>query len=718
MSEVNLKCRLKIKQDSKANWQANNPVLLDGELGLYKENNSLCIVSGDGVNPFNKLKVYYVPNNEIMAGRNIDIVDGTISISQNCIYMGDLNDAVFTGYYKGWNMKNSPAENCWFFGFVLASDINNVRQVFWKFAGNNVVSGDLNDRYERVKCNGEWGEWTNTSVRKAVPKDAIFTDTTYVAGRGIGIEQNEFKQNVIKLSDACKAISDWNEADKSGFYIGYGAENSPIKDGFFYGIVIAQSTKTVRQIIWQFAIYGQTNTTNVKYEREKDNGTWNEWIITNEFGYKTKKEISIVNNKTITVSSNTFTWRTENDKTFMCTSNNPFSDVWNPTDAPDICGFIFKVIWDGTEYILLGHERDRSYAQGIDEQYLFGNTSLLGYSNSSDDDTIPFLIVVGRWGNTNTDQKSLKILTSDASSTSHTISISRIEMDYKKIPPYYLDTLHRSSKLIHKGSAQSGIVIGLATDASGEGSVAEGECTIASGYASHAESYATTASGQASHAEGEEATASGMASHAEGVGTTASGEVSHAEGIRSTASGIASHAEGRFGTASGERSHAECDNSTASGFASHAEGSGSIASQNSSHAEGYRTQANAKVSHAEGYQTKTTDGMASHAEGAFSEAKGQSSHVEGLYTKASSKNQHVQGRYNIEDTENKYAHIVGNGTSEEARSNAHTLDWEGNAMYAGDVEAQKQVKGESVNINNKIDLLYNSSTESLDFVFK
>ena len=677
MSEVNLKCRLKIKQDSKANWQANNPVLLDGELGLYKENNSLCIVSGDGVNPFNKLKVYYIPNNEITAGRNIDIVDGTISISQKCIYMGDLNDAVFTGYYKGYNMTNSPVENCWFFGFVIASDVDNVRQVFWKFAGKNVVSRDLNDRYERIKCNGKWGEGTNTSVRKAVPKDAIFTDTTYVAGRGIGIEQDEFKQNVIKLSDACKAISDWNEADKSGFYIGYGAENSPIKDGFFYGIVIAQSTKTVRQIIWQFAIYGQTNTTNVKYEREKDNGTWNEWIITNEFGYKTKKEISIVNNKTITVSSNTFTWRTENDKTFMCTSNNPFSDVWNPTDAPDICGFIFKVIWDGTEYILLGHERDRAYALGIDEQYLFGNTSLLGYSNSSDDDTIPFLVVVGRWGNTNTDQKSLKILTNDTSSTSHTISISRIEMDYEKIPQYYLDTLGsgRSTKLIHKGTGQCGIVIGMATDASGEGSVAEGECTIASEYASHAEGYINTASGKASHAEGYTNTASGVASHVEGAQNTASGVASHVEGQQNTASGQASHAEGYTNTASGVASHVEGVQNTASG-------------------------------------------QASHAEGRKNTASGKASHAEGFYTKASSDYQHAQGKYNIEDAENKYAHIVGNGTGEEARSNAHTLDWEGNAMYAGDVEAQKQVKGESVNINNKIDLLYNSSTESLDFVFK
>ena len=46
-------------------------------------------------------------------------------------------------------------------------------------------------------------------------------------------------------------------------------------------------------------------------------------------------------------------------------------------------------------------------------------------------------------------------------------------------------------------------------------------------------------------------------------------------------------------------------------------------------------------------------------------------------------NQHVQGKYNIEDTIS--AHIVGNGTEYNARSNAHTLDWSGNAWFAGDV---------------------------------
>ena len=75
-------------------------------------------------------------------------------------------------------------------------------------------------------------------------------------------------------------------------------------------------------------------------------------------------------------------------------------------------------------------------------------------------------------------------------------------------------------------------------------------------------------------------------------------------------------------------------------------------------------------------------GTSSHAEGDSTIASGDYSHAEGNFTKASSQYQHVQGKYNIEDTANKYAHIVGNGNSS-TDSNAHTLDWEGNGWYAG-----------------------------------
>lgn len=61
----------------------------------------------------------------------------------------------------------------------------------------------------------------------------------------------------------------------------------------------------------------------------------------------------------------------------------------------------------------------------------------------------------------------------------------------------------------------------------------------------------------------------------------------------------------------------------------------------------------------------------------------------GIGTKASGEAQYVQGKFNIENAD--CAHIVGNGhehIDEEnpmLRSNAHTLDWNGNAWFAGDV---------------------------------
>ena len=114
------------------------------------------------------------------------------------------------------------------------------------------------------------------------------------------------------------------------------------------------------------------------------------------------------------------------------------------------------------------------------------------------------------------------------------------------------------------------------------------------------------------------------------------------------------------------------------------EGDELIASGNCSHAEGNYTEAIGNVSHAEGGNT-TSSGDFSHAEGFLTEAIGNCSHAEGKGTIASSENQHVQGKFNIKDTTGTYAHIVGNGVSNGARSNAHTLDWQGNGWYQGKV---------------------------------
>ena len=139
---------------------------------------------------------------------------------------------------------------------------------------------------------------------------------------------------------------------------------------------------------------------------------------------------------------------------------------------------------------------------------------------------------------------------------------------------------------------------------------------------------------------------------------------------------------------------------TASGEASHAEGMATTASGKYSHAEGKETKAEGYQSHSEGFKT-TAKGDHSHTEGSLTSATRTGAHAEGLWTIASSVYQHVQGQYNIEDTTSTYAHIVGNGTKEALRSNAHTLDWNGNAWYAGTVEGTAMIVKSSTEGSSK-----------------
>ena len=228
---------------------------------------------------------------------------------------------------------------------------------------------------------------------------------------------------------------------------------------------------------------------------------------------------------------------------------------------------------------------------------------------------------------------------------------------------------------------QNAFAEGNNTTASGDDSHAEGNDTTASGEKSHAEGLSSIAFGRVSHAEGNNTEASGDNSHAEGLSSTASGGNSHAEGASTTALGDDSHAEGHSTTASGNYSHAEGFNTTAQNSCSHAEGNNTEASGEGSHAEGWKTIASGENSHAEGWET-TSQSNCSHAEGRLTIASGDYSHAEGYYTTASGEDQHVQGKWNIADTTS--AHIVGNGAFKNL-SNAHTLDWEGNAWFAGDV---------------------------------
>lgn len=200
---------------------------------------------------------------------------------------------------------------------------------------------------------------------------------------------------------------------------------------------------------------------------------------------------------------------------------------------------------------------------------------------------------------------------------------------------------------------------------------------------STAEGNVAEASGDYSHAEGDSTVASGYRSHAEGYGTKAVGNSSHAEGYSSVAGFEEYPQAAQYG-------HAEGYETKAHGTACHAEGYQTIAginpSTSASHAEGYGTAAMGNYSHAEGKNTAIS-GEGAHAEGVDSQSVGQGGvalHVEGIGTRGIGDAQHVGGKYNVQDGDK--AVIVGGGTSDSERRNIYTLDWQGNAIFAGNVQ--------------------------------
>lgn len=134
----------------------------------------------------------------------------------------------------------------------------------------------------------------------------------------------------------------------------------------------------------------------------------------------------------------------------------------------------------------------------------------------------------------------------------------------------------------------------------------------------------------------------------------------------------------------GNWSMAEGLRTQAKGDCSHAEGYGTYANKSSSHAEGTNTYASGDSSHSEGYST-IANGNYSHVEGSSSEANANYAHAQNRHTLADSAAQTALGKYNISDSADTYAVIIGNGTADNARSNALTVDWSGNVEADGDI---------------------------------
>ena len=287
------------------------------------------------------------------------------------------------------------------------------------------------------------------------------------------------------------------------------------------------------------------------------------------------------------------------------------------------------------------------------------------------------------------------------------------KLDFNYIPD---NVYHSENSPVKFGAGENSTVQGYSTTATGPGAHAEGNYTQSDGYGSHAEGSSTKATGSYSHAEGIYTEASGASSHAEGSNTKATGSYSHAEGNYTNASESSSHAEGNYTKATGGYSHAEGSRTEASGTSSHAEGDYTVANRRGMHAEGaYNLYDNAKfldvvsLSNYSNWSDKyssseyTFDADTGYYTLVNAEPKNEA--VIGLYYATSY--QYKKGTIDIlrkpislisgtnyeteihqsnlgTDTQGKYVHVVGNGVSS-ARSNAYTLDWDGNGWFAGDV---------------------------------
>jgi len=263
-----------------------------------------------------------------------------------------------------------------------------------------------------------------------------------------------------------------------------------------------------------------------------------------------------------------------------------------------------------------------------------------------------------------------------------------------------------------EGSAQIKAYTDSVQTACGAGTTAIGKNTTAMGSGCHAEGTGTVAAGEFCHAEGQnyffrritvssEYTSQTNVSYEDGIDTPlANSDVSsdtylviyRPDGyvISKRITSLSSVSKRIYFSGSVlavlDNAKAVVTNYGAFGSYTHSEGS-SLAIQMFTHAEGQNTRATLTAAHSEGMRTKAS-GNGSHAEGNTTEARSNYSHSEGNGTVAASNSQHVQGKYNEIDTVDTYAHIVGAGTSATNRKNIHTLDWSGNAWFAGSLILQ------------------------------
>ena len=206
MATKTLNARLKIWVDTPTNWNINNPTLLNGEIGIVKENNNFRMKVGDGNTAWNSLPFYdgnIVISNMSPTTSDLSYALGTIWINQNA----DINQGQFNLYILRSVIGTTASWLSIVSGTELAFLLDQIESISLGNIDNDGTIGDAADMVLITKTDG--------LIDVEAQKTAFNKD--------FGTNVNDIKENgiaAVGISDKIARIdhvhpSDTTKVDKS-----------------------------------------------------------------------------------------------------------------------------------------------------------------------------------------------------------------------------------------------------------------------------------------------------------------------------------------------------------------------------------------------------------------------------------------------------------------------------------------------------------------------